>query len=60
MALVRGVILRAASAGSMQNVSGFTSQNTGTQPHGTMAVAVAWKDMQGTSTSSPGARLSAP
>jgi hypothetical protein len=60
IARVRSVILASASAGSRQSVAGSTSTKTGTELKNRTAVAVAWKDMLGTSTSSPGPRRRAP
>ena len=54
IAFVRGVIARAAAAGSRLQVSGSMSAKTGVAPHCQTALAVAMNDSDGTITSSPG------
>ncbi len=58
-ALVRGVIFRRMSSGSMPSVRISLSQNTGTNPHQIIGKTDAQNVAVGTSTSSPGSSPSA-
>src|SRR5699024_5026772 len=59
MPTVRSVTAASTAAGSIVNVSGSTSTNTGVAPHTATVFAAAAKVKDGTITSSPGPRPSA-